>query len=243
VDGDEISMVKRLLNDIYPVNGFSMVSDSYDYWNMVDNIVPSCKEDILKHGGYIAIRGDSGDPVEITTKTVKRLWETFGGSVNSKGYKVLDSHIKVIYGDSITQQRAEKIYKILIENGFACNNVLLGIGSLSMQCLEQGDKLKPYTRDTFGIAIKATYCEVDGKPIQIFKDPKTDTWNFKKSQRGMCVVYRDAHGNLDYQDGYDTTTIDSFEDENLLKPVFRDSNMMREQTLQEIRGILHEGRF
>jgi nicotinamide phosphoribosyltransferase len=243
VDGDEISMVKRLLNDIYPSSRFSMVSDSYDYWNMVDNILPACKEDILKHGGYIAIRGDSGDPIEITTETVKRLWGIFGGNVNTKGYKVLNSHIKVIYGDSITQKRAEKIYSILIENGFACNNVLLGIGSLSMQCLEQDDKLNPYTRDTFGIAIKATYCEVNDKPIQIFKDPKTDTENFKKSQRGMCVVYRDTNGNLNYQDGYDTTTIDSFEGENLLKPVFRDGKMMKEQTLQEIRGILHEGGF
>ena len=243
VDGDEMTMVKRLLNGIYPANSFSMVSDSYDYWNMVDNIIPSCKEDILKHGGYIGIRGDSGDPVEITTETVKRLWEVFGGSTNSKGYKVLDSHIKVIYGDSITPQRAESIYKILVKNGFACNNVLLGVGSFSMQCLEQDGELKPYTRDTFGIAIKATYCEVGGKSIQIFKDPKTDTGNFKKSQRGMCVVYRGADGNLDYQDGYDTSTIDSFEGENLLELVFRDGKMVKEQTLQEIRDILHEGRF
>jgi len=243
VDGDEITMVKRLLNEIYPNNGFSMVSDSYDYWNMVDNIIPACKEDILKHGGYIGIRGDSGDPVEITTETVKRLWGIFGGSVNTKGYKVLDSHIKVIYGDSITPQRAESIYRILTENGFACNNVILGVGSFSMQCLEQDDELKPYTRDTFGIAIKATYCEVNGKPIQIFKDPKTDTGNFKKSQRGMCVVYRDSNGDIDYHDGYDTTTIGSFEGENLLEPVFRDGKMIKEQTLQEIRGILHEGKF
>ena len=243
VDGDEISGVKRLLNDIYPVNGFSMVSDSYDYWNMVDTIIPACKEDILRHGGYIGIRGDSGDPVEITTETVKRLWNTFSGSINAKGFKVLDPHIKVIYGDSITPQRAEKIYEILIENGFACNNVLLGVGSFSMQCLEQDDELKPFTRDTFGIAIKATYCEIDDKPIQIFKDPKTDTGLFKKSQRGMCVVYRNKQGNLDYQDGYDTITIDSFSGENLLKPVFRDGKMLKEQTLQEIRTILHEGGF
>lgn len=243
VDGNETAMVKRLLTEIYPQNGFSMVSDSYDYWNMVDNIIPSCKEDILNHGGYIGIRGDSGDPVEITTETVKRLWETFGGSVNSKGFKVLDSHLKVIYGDSITPQRAEKIYEILVENGFACNNVLLGVGSFSLQCLEQDGELKPYTRDTFGIAIKATYCEVDGKPIQIFKDPKTDTGNFKKSQRGLCVVYRGKDGELFYQDGFDTSSIKDFKGDNLLKPVFSNGKITREQTLQEIRNTLHQGKF
>lgn len=243
VDGDETSMVKRLLTEIYPAKGFSMVSDSYDYWNMIDHIIPTCKEEILNHGGYVGIRGDSGDPVEITTQTVERLWESFGGTINSKGYKVLDSHIKVIYGDSITPQRAEHIYKILIEHGFACNNVLLGVGSFSMQCLEQDNALQPYTRDTFGIAIKATYCEVDNKAIQIFKNPKTDTGNFKKSQRGMCVVYHDIDGNLNYQDGFDSSTIDDFKGENLLKTVFCDGKMVKEQTLHEIRTVLHNGEF
>lgn len=242
VSGDEISMIKRLLG-LYPDQGFSMVSDSYDYWNLVENILPDCKDDIMKHGGYIGIRGDSGDPVAIATQTVAKLWDIFGGSVNSKGYRVLDPHIKVIYGDSITPQRAESIYEILIENGFACNNVLLGVGSFSMQCLAQNDELVPYTRDTFGIAIKATYCEVKGRPVQIFKDPKTDRDRFKKSQRGLCVVYREADGKLACQDGFDTLTIRGFKGENLLKPVFRNGEMVREQTLREIRERLHEGRF
>ena len=59
----------------------------------------------------------------------------------------------------------------------------------------------------------------------------------------MCVVYRNTDGNLDYRDGYDTATIDSFEGENLLAPVFRDGKMVKEQTLREIRNTLHEGRF
>lgn len=243
VDGDEMTMVKRLLNDIYPDQGFSMVSDSYDYWHMVDHILPACKEDILHHNGYLGVRGDSGDPVEITTETVFRLWETFGGTVNSKGYKVLDPHLKVIYGDSITPQRAEHIYQTLVEKGFACNNVSLGVGSFSMQCLEEGEKLNPYTRDTFGVAIKATYCEVEGRPIQIFKAPKTDSGNFKKSQKGMCAVFLDEKGEITYQDGYDSTTIEAVADKNMLRTVFKDGQMVNEQSLQEIRQLLHEGQF
>jgi nicotinamide phosphoribosyltransferase len=243
VDGDEQTHVKRLLNDIYPNSSFSMVSDSYDYWNMVDNIIPACKSDILAHNGCIGIRGDSGDPVETATETVRRLWNAFGGTVNAKGYKVLDRRVKAIYGDGITPQRAEGIYKILIEGGFACDNVLLGVGSFSMQCMEQDGALKPFTRDTFGIAIKATYCEVDGRPIQIFKDPKTDAGGFKKSQRGLCVVHRDGRGDIVCRDGYDATTICRFEGENLLKTVFRNGETANEQTLQEIRGVLHGGSF
>ena len=173
VDGDEITFIRRLLTEIYPHTSFSMVSDSYDYWNLVDNILPQLKDEILNHDGTLLIRGDSGDPVEIVTNTVVHLWDIFGGTVNSKGYKVLNPHIKAIYGDSITPQRAERIYYLLKDRGFAANNVSLGVGSFSMQCLEEDGELKPYTRDSFGIAIKATYCEdKDGNPIPIFKNPK-----------------------------------------------------------------------
>ena len=242
VDGDEITMLKRLLNEIYPNHSFSMVSDSYDYWNLVDNLLVECKEDILNHNGTLLVRGDSGDPVEIVTETVFHLWNIFGGTVNSKGYKVLNPKVKAIYGDSITPQRAEAIYKVLIENGFAGNNVVLGVGSFSMQCLEENNGFKPYTRDTFGIAVKATYGEIGSEPIMIFKNPKTDTGNFKKSQRGLCRVYRDANGNMTYEDGYDKNTF-PYKEENMLETVFKDGKMVKDYTLKEIRQRLHNGKF
>lgn len=242
VDGDEITMLKRLLNETYKDLSFSMVSDSYDYWNLVDNILPQCREDILNHNGCLLVRGDSGDPVEVVTDTVFHLWDIFGGSVNSKGYKVLDSHVKAIYGDSITPERAKQIYEILIKNGFACNNVALGVGSFSMECLQKDGKFSPFTRDTFGIAVKATYGEMGDKPLMIFKNPKTDTGNFKKSQRGMCRVFHDENGAITYEDGLDKYTIDNNK-ENMLTTVFKDSNMVKEYTLSEIRERLHEGKF
>lgn len=242
VDGDEITMLRRLLNETYKDLSFSMVSDSYDYWNLVDNILPECREDILNHNGCLLVRGDSGDPVEVVTDTVFHLWNIFGGTVNSKGYKVLDSHVKAIYGDSITPERAEKIYTILIKNGFACNNVALGVGSFSMECLQKDGKFSPFTRDTFGIAVKATYGEMGDKPLMIFKNPKTDTGNFKKSQRGMCRVFHDEKGNITYEDGLDKNTLNT-EKENILTTVFKDSKMVKEYTLSEIRERLHEGKF
>lgn len=242
VDGDEITMVKRLLNETYKDLSFSMVSDSYDYWNLVDNILPQCKEDILNHNGCLLVRGDSGDPVQVVTDTVFHLWDIFGGTVNSKGYKVLDSHVKAIYGDSITPERAKQIYEILIKNGFACNNVALGVGSFSMECLQKDGKFSPFTRDTFGIAVKATYGEMGDKPLMIFKNPKTDTGNFKKSQRGMCRVFHDKNGVITYEDGLDRNTI-NYNKENMLITVFKDSSMVKEYTLSEIRERLHDGKF
>ncbi len=242
VDGNEIDMVKRLLTDIYPNNSFSMVSDSYDYWSLVDDILPKCKKEILEHNGTLFIRGDSGDPVEVVTETVFHLWDIFGGHVNEKGYKVLDNHVKAIYGDSITLQRAEKIFKTLIEKGFACNNVSLGVGSYSMQCSEDNDGLNPYTRDTFGIAVKATYGEIGDRPLMIFKDPKTDTGNFKKSQKGLCRVFTNEENKVIYEDGFDKATF-PHEKENLLKTVFVNGKMVKEYTLKEVRNNLHGGEF
>ena len=246
VDGDEITNIRRLLTKVYPHQNFSMVSDSYDYWNLVDNILPQLKNEIMAHDGTISIRGDSGDPVEVVTKTVFKLWETFGGTVNSKGFKVLDPHVKALYGDSITPQRCEKIYAILEDNGFAINNVSLGVGSFSMQCLEEQDtpfsdvQYAPYTRDTFGIAVKATYAEDScGSPIMIFKNPKTDSGHFKKSQRGCCRVFKTDDG-YSYEDGL---TWDQAQKDNELVTVFKNGTLIRQYTLSEVRDNLHNGHF
>ena len=240
VDGDEITLLRRLLTEIYPDTSFSVVLDSYDYWNVIENILPQLKEEILNHNGCMLMRGDSGDCVEVVTKTVFKLWEQFGGTVNSKGYKVLNPHVKAIYGDSITIQRCEEIYRILEENGFACSNVALGVGSFSFQCIEENGQLKPFTRDTFSSCIKATYCEIDGKPYPIFKNPKDG--GFKKSQKGCCVVKIDETGNYTYKDEF--TWEEAVQNtENELRTVFKDGKIVKEQTLSEVRQILHGGTF
>ena len=251
VDGDEVTLLRRLLTEIYPNTSFSAVLDSYDYWNVIDNILPQLHDEIMAHNGCMLMRGDSGDCVEVVTQTVFKLWDQFGGTINSKGYKVLDPHVKAIYGDSITMQRCEKVYEILKQNGFAACNVALGVGSFSFQCIEEEEwmpdentheelvsVLKPFTRDTFSSCIKATYCEINGKPVPIFKNPKDG--GFKKSQKGCCVVLN-VDGKYEFADGHSWNLAQS--DRNELKPVFRDGKMLKEWTLAEIRDRLHEGRF
>ena len=236
--------IKRLLTELFPNTACSCVMDSYDYWNVVENILPTLKEEILNHNGPLLVRGDSGeDPVEVVTQTVFKLWDIFGGTVNKKGYKVLNEHIKALYGDSITIERAERIYQILMENGFAANNVALGVGSYSFQCIEEEGMLKPFTRDTFCSAIKACDAIVDDKEYAIYKDPKTDSESsmaFKKSHRGACRVTYDSNGNYVCEDGL--TYAESLKG-NLMTPLFRDGKLLRDETLNDIRQRLNHNKF
>jgi len=153
---------------------------------------------------------------------VQCLWEVFGGKVNTLGFKELDSHIGLIYGDSITPQRAVSILNGLKAKGFASTNVVFGIGSFTYQYC---------TRDTYGFAVKATFGVVNEKPMEIFKDPVTDSGT-KKSAKGILAV-REVNDVLTLFDQQEDDVVDS-----LLVPVFCDGNLLVEQSLKEIRQRL-----
>ncbi|EQB88511.1 nicotinamide phosphoribosyltransferase [Clostridium punense] len=238
---DEFSAYKRLITEVFPRGILSIVSDTYDYWSVITEILPKLKEEILSRDGKIVIRGDSGDPVKIICGdksaprdseeykgTVELLWDIFGGEINSKGYKVLNGKIGTIYGDSITIERCEEICKGLMEKGFAVNNCVFGIGSYTYQY---------NTRDTFGFALKATHAVIKGEERFIFKAPKTDKDNFKKSQKGMCYVYKHGEDIL-YKDELTIKQQESYED-NLLELIFKDGVLIKDYSLSEIRNRLH----
>ena len=237
IDGDEITFVKKLLTQLYPDTSFSMVSDSYDYWNMVKNIIPACKPEILKHNGKLLIRPDSGDMRTIAPDTVQSLWDTFGGTINSKGYKVLDPHIGVIYGDGCTLRNVDYVWSELERRGFAATNVVFGVGAFCFTSMWEGDRLIVNSRDTFGMAMKATAGILkDGTKIEIFKDPKTDPTGLKKSLKGRVSVIRDDDGKLvvvPYQ-----STLD-YSGRNILRSVFHTGTQSQPTTtLNNIRWRL-----
>lgn len=136
----EFETYKRLINEVYPNGLVSIVSDTWDLWNVINNYLPRLHEDIMKRDGKIVIRPDSGEPIDILCgnpngKTeserkgvIELLWEQFGGTITKQGYKVLDSHIGAIYGDAITLQRCNEICTRLAKKGFASINVVFGIG-------------------------------------------------------------------------------------------------------------------
>lgn len=154
--------------------------------------------------------------------SIECLWEIFGGTVTEKGYKVLDSHVGLIYGDSITLERAEKICQGLKDKGFASTNVVYGIGSYTYQYV---------TRDTDQYAVKATFCRVNGKDIPIYKKPKTGD-GMKNSAFGLTAVFKDADGEFYLKDNATWAEVENCE----LKNVFRDGKLLVDQSLSEIRA-------
>lgn len=242
IDGDEITFVKRMLTEIYPNTSFSMVSDTYDYWNMVNNIIPACKEEILAHNGKLLIRPDSGDMIAISIGTIQKLWDTFGGTINEAGYKVLDPHIGLIYGDGCTLNRVEQIYESLEKLGFASTNVVFGVGAFCFHALFSPDnKITVLTRDTWGMAMKATYGVFGGKEVPIYKDPKTDKGGLKKSQKGCCrVTFNPTFNSYTCEDGFKEWVDD---DKTILRPVYKNGKLINKMTFQEVRANLYQEDF
>lgn len=186
VGTSEKELILKLLKQY---KNFSYVADTYDYWDIVKNVLPEIKEEILAHEGKILIRPDSGDQYENVIQTVQSLWETFGGTENKKGYKVLNPHVGMILGDGCTLKQVEKIWKKLEEMKFAATNCLFGVGAFCFHAFFEGDKMIVSTRDTFGFAQKTTYIQlIDGRELEVVKDPKTDTAKLKKSHKGLVFV-------------------------------------------------------
>lgn len=234
----ELDTYRRLLTTVYPRGIVSVVSDTWDFFRVITDLLPQLKREVLARDGKLVIRPDSGDPVLILVGDpaapagsserrglIDLLWEIFGGTTTAKGFKVLDPHIGAIYGDSITLERQEAILSGLAAKGFASSNVVLGIGSYTYQHV---------TRDTFGFAMKATFCTVDGEDREIYKQPRTDSK--KNSHRGLLAVRRDERGEL--RAHFPVSRRDEQAASNLLQPVFENGKLLRGQTLSEIRAIV-----
>ena len=232
--------------DTFPTGIVSAVSDGYDLFNVLTETLPKLKKRIMERDGKLVIRPDSGDPVDILcgeqgsyrsdedrtpeeVGVIELLWKLFGGRVNAQGYKVLDSHIGAIYGDSITLDRARRIFERLAAKGFASTNVVLGIGSFTYVHI---------TRDSLGSAVKSTWAEVDGESVDIQKDPKTAGAFSKKSAKGRIAVIRGTDGELHQVE--QATAED--EESSLLTDVWIDGEFVRYDSFAQVRQTLREER-
>lgn len=240
----EFDIYKNLLTK-FPSGIMSLVSDSFDLWRVLTDYLPKLKDIIMSRDGKLVIRPDSGNPVDIICGTtemfgdkpkehysdfekrhkgvIELLWDVFGGTTNSQGFKVLDSHIGMIYGEAINQDNIKEIFSRLEAKGFAASNCFFGQGSFSMQMV---------TRDTWGMALKCIAQQRNGKLVEIFKDPITDD-GIKKSAKGLTVVLKDEEGEYYLKDQASLEEVLS--EENQLKIRFKNGEYFNQTTLTEVR--------
>lgn len=190
----EFDTFKRLITEVYPKGIVSIVSDTWDLWQVLTEYIPKLKDEILARDGKVVIRPDSGDPVNILCGDksrladdpagvgVLRLLASKLGTEHRPGMLPLIKKAGAIYGDSITLERARAImHRTVKELRLSPYNVVLGIGSYTYEYT---------TRDVYGFAMKATAVCRSGKIIDIFKKPVTDS-GVKNSLVGVPAVYEE----------------------------------------------------
>ena len=232
---DEEETYRRLITEVYPTGIVSIVSDTWDFWHVLTVTARNLKKEIMARNGRLVFRPDSGDPVKIIVGdtsapvgspeykgAVECLFDIFGGTRTDKNYITLDTHVGLIYGDSISLEREQAILQGLKDKGFSSGNIVFGIGSFTYNFC---------TRDTFGTAIKATYAIVNGDARELFKDPKTDN-GIKKSACGLIKVTKEDGHYVMHDHQLDLNDVGEFVE------IFRDSKITHEFTLAEIRERL-----
>lgn len=199
----------------------AVVSDSYDLDAAVAGIWGgSLREKVLGRAGTLVVRPDSGDPIETPLRTVKTLWEKFGGTVNSKGYRVLDPHVRVIQGDGMTIDSIGRLVARMIEEGFAIDNIAFGMG---------GGMLQHVNRDTLRFAMKANAMQDDkGEWRDVFKMPSTDPGKASKAGR-QAVVMREGRMAAARLDAVAAG-------EDLMVPVWRNGEMLVRHDFDAVRA-------
>jgi len=204
----------------------AVVSDSYDLDAAVAHIWGGALRDkVLSRKGTLVIRPDSGDPVETPLQTVKGLWETFGGTLNGKGYRVLDAHVRVIQGDGMNIGSIARLCVRMTAEGFAIDNIAFGMG---------GGLLQQVNRDTLNFAMKADALRDDaGRWRDVSKAPATDPTKASKAGR-QAVVCRG--GRLVAQ-RFDQTA----PGEDLLTPVWRNGDLLVRHSFADIRERSEQG--
>lgn len=238
----------RHILEANPAGNISLVSDGYDLWKVLQVILPNLKDVILAREGNTVIRPDSGDPADIVCGTrtnpdfidsglgletmesdpahfgvVELLDAEFGHTINDAGYKVLNK-VRVMYGDSITADRAVDMTSRLEKMGYASENLVMGVGSFTYQY---------NTRDTFSSAIKVTYIEVNGEGRNVFKDPVTAKGS-KRSATGRLAVILGEDGELKL---IEKATPEQ-EEASLLQPVWANGQFIRRQSFADVRAVL-----
>lgn len=216
-EGEE-KLFGKLLKD-YPTGILSVVIDSYNYEGFIRMSKTKYKNTILDRDGVLVFRPDSGDPVEVTKNILFLLDEYFGAEVNSKGYRVLNPKVRVLWGDGIDITGIEEILDAMMLAGYSAENIVFGMG---------GGLLQKINRDTQRFAFKSSYQERNGIGYNIFKDPIDGS---KKSKSGRLALVKEDGEYKTIPEGY----LIGCEEWNLLEVVFENGALTRDMNFSKVR--------
>ena len=179
----------------------------------------SLKQQVIDSGATLVVRPDSGDPADVVEKCAMLLDKTFGSTVNSRGYKVLN-HVRILQGDGVNPTSIGEILERVKRAGYSADNFAFGMG---------GALLQHMNRDTQKFAMKCSAARIDGKWIDVYKDPVTDPG--KASKKGRLDLVKDPFtGQLMTQQ---LSAVSKQTSE--LVEVYRDGVLLKEWTLEEVR--------
>eukprot|EP01059_Diplonema_ambulator_P031852 TRINITY_DN598_c0_g7_i1.p1 TRINITY_DN598_c0_g7~~TRINITY_DN598_c0_g7_i1.p1 ORF type:complete len:485 (+),score=181.65 TRINITY_DN598_c0_g7_i1:47-1456(+) len=213
----EVDAMENML-DKYPKGLVACVSDSYNVFDAVSEMWGGkLKDKIMSRDGTLVIRPDSGDPCDTSLEIMERLEAKFGAVKNDKGYKVLDPHVRIIWGDGIDYESLQTILDTLKAKGWSASNIAFGSG---------GGLLQKLHRDTQKCAFKCSYAVVNGEGVNVFKDPITDPG--KVSKKGILSLIPDG-------DSFTTHQGDAPHPDDLLVEVFRDGEIVKEYSFASIK--------
>jgi len=198
----------------------AVVSDSYDLYRAVSEIWgKQLRSKVEKMGGTLVVRPDSGDPTVVPIDTIDMLGEIFGHATNAKGFKVLDSAVRVIQGDGVTPDTISIILDRMMERGWSAENIAFGMG---------GGLLQRVNRDTLRFAMKANgRQDTNGTWVGVNKDPRTDPGKASKRYRQAVVVENGVPVAVPLKELGDRS--------NLMEPVWRDGELLKDWSFAEIR--------
>lgn len=220
----EREAVRNILEKM-PHGLISVVSDSYDMDNLTGHILgEEFKDQVASRHGCLVVRPDSGDPPTVVLRTLQLLGDKFGTTVNSLGYKQLPDCVRVLQGDGICLEMLDKILKAMTDEGWSADNIGFGSGGALLQKLD---------RDTLKCAYKCSLACIDGKEVDVFKDPVTDPG--KRSKQGrLALIKRDGE--------YQTVraTPDTADNDEMVV-VFENGVLLKDWSLSEIRARASRG--
>ena len=218
---NEVEAYENMLKQFAkPGSLVAVVSDSYDIWNACENIWGNeLKQKVIDSGATVIVRPDSGDPVDTPVRVIEVLMQKYGYTINSKGYAVLNN-VRVIQGDGIGYDEVKQILERLTKNGISTDNIAFGMGNNLLQEL---------TRDTLNFSMKCSEITIAGQSRDVFKESPG-----KKSKKGrLALVRRDGKYKTIREDQLITGS--HGKEKNNLTPVFRDGELLLDESLDQIR--------